>query len=183
MENLLEILNNGLPLAAAFDSVRSILLGIGVVTFIAGVFLMMYHKGTYDRIELEQPDERTRLFEKRKFRRRTMVGSLLAAMGVIMAALHWAIEPMVFTILISLILILIIAILGLATLDMLSISLHGLSQADEDARQALVDAYLEQRKKKAAMDQENGNTDQENTDQASSDQTSSGDSEPTANSS
>ena len=142
----------GLPLAAAFDDVRPILLWFGLATLAFGVFLMFLHKRTFDQIEQQGQDDRTVLFEHRKFRRRTLLSSLIATMGVIMASLNWAIEPMVFTILVFLILLLIIAILGLALLDMLSISLRGLAESDNQARQALIDAYLEQREKKAQQE-------------------------------
>ena len=136
---------NGLPLAAAFDDVRAYLLLIGLATVAGGVIMMILHKRTYDELELVETDPRIVLFEYRKFRRRTTVSSLIGAMGVIMAALYWAIEPTVFAILISLILILIIAILGLATLDMLSISIQGISRTDDQARQAMIDEYLRRR--------------------------------------
>ena len=58
-----------------------------------------------------------------------------------------------FAILISLILILIIAILGLATLDMLSISIQGISQTDDKARQAMIDEYLRQRELQKSADE------------------------------
>ena len=151
--SLLDVLSTRMPLpvAAAFDDIRPILFWSGLATLSFGVFLMILHKKSYDRIAQQQPDSRTLLFEHRKFRRRTMVSSLIAAMGVIMASLNWAIEPMVFTILVFLILILIIAILGLATLDMLSISLRDLSQSDDQARQDMIDEYLRQRKKKSGQ--------------------------------
>ena len=146
-----------LPLAAAFDDTRPLLLWSGLATLSFGVFLMFLHKRTFERIEQQQADSRTVLFEHRKFRRRTMLSSLIAAMGVILASLNWAIEPMVFTILVLLILILILAILGLATLDMLSISLRGLSQSENGARQAMIDEYLRQRKKNSSQNSETEN--------------------------
>ena len=148
-----------LPLVAAFDDVRPILLWFGLATLAFGVFLMFLHKRIYDQIEQQGEDERTLLFEHRKFRRRTMLSSLIATMGVIMASLNWAIEPMVFTALVFMILIVIIAILGLALLDMLSISLRGLAESDDQARQALVDAYLKQREKKAQQELANEEAD------------------------
>ena len=144
---------NGLPLAAAFDDVRAYLLLIGLATVAGGVIMMILHKRTYDELELVETDPRIVLFEYRKFRRRTTVSSLIGAMGVIMAALYWAIEPTVFAILISLILILIIAILGLATLDMLSISIQGISRTDDQARQAMIDEYLRRREQQQASDE------------------------------
>jgi len=141
-----------LPLAAAFDDLRPLLLWCGLATLVFGVFLMFLHKRTFDLIQQQGKDERTILFEHRKFRRRTLLSSLIATMGVIMASLNWAIEPMAFTVLVFMILILIIAILGLAMLDMLSISLRGLAESDNQARQAMIDTYLEQREKKAKQD-------------------------------
>ena len=144
---------NGLSLAAAFDDIRAYLLLIGLATIAGGVMMMLFHKRTYDDVERLEKDPRIVLFEYRKFRRRTTVSSLIGAMGVIMAALYWAIEPTVFAILISLILILIIAILGLATLDMLSISIQGISQTDDKARQAMIDEYLRQRELQKSADE------------------------------
>lgn len=148
------------PVAAAFDEVRPVLFWFGLAILIFGAFLMVVHKWTYDRLEQSSTDSRTRLFEQRKFRRRTLVNSLIAAMGVIMASLNWAIEPMVFTILVLLILILIIAILGLVSLDMLSIGLRGLAESDDQARQAMIDEYLRQREKKSIEDSETEDLDE-----------------------
>ena len=63
-----------------------------------------------------------------------------------MTSLYWAREPAVFGGLISVILILLLAVMFLAFLDLMSVSLHTVTQDNESARRKMVDEYLRLRK-------------------------------------
>lgn len=71
---------------------------------------------------------------------------MIAAIGILMMAVCWAIEPGVFLGLISVILILLIAVMFIAFMDMLSVSLHTVTN-DDSARRKMVAEYLKQRQK------------------------------------
>ena len=133
-------------LLANLDDVKTWALVLGIGTFAGGVLLMIRHKTHLDEIEQTQRDERIRKIEYRKFRRRTTASSLIAATGVLLASLYWANEPMVFSTLIGLILIMIVMILGIAALDLLTVSLHGMEDTRDEAREKMVQHYLKLRK-------------------------------------
>lgn len=133
-------------LALLSDKSRTSLLFIGIVTVVGGVMLMLRHKQEFDEILESSNDSRLRLYEQRKFRRRSLASSFVAAIGILMIALNWAIEPTVFVGLISVILILLLAAMFIAVLDLMSVSLHVVTE-DDSARKQMIAEYLRQRQK------------------------------------
>ena len=119
---------------------------IGLVAFCAGVGLMIRHKKDIDAVFAETKDLRVRLFEQRKYRRRSLASTMIAAMGILMSSLYWAHDASAFVGLMLLILILLTAVLFLAFLDLMSVSLHTATQ-DDSARAEMINEYLRQRKK------------------------------------
>ncbi len=119
---------------------------IGMTTLVGGLMLLHQHKQHIDHVLENCRDKRSRLFELRKFRRRSWASTFVAAIGILMSATYWAFEPGVFVGLLSVILILLIAVMFIAFLDLMSVGLHSVSQ-DDTARKKMVEEYLRQRKK------------------------------------
>ena len=128
------------------DRSNASLMMIGLLTLVGGIMLMQRHKAEIDAVFESVTDSRLRLFHQRKFRRRTLASTLIAAIGMLMMAVCWAIEPGVFLALISVILLLLIAVMFIAFLDLLSVGLHTVTK-DDPARREMVAEYLRQRQK------------------------------------
>ena len=132
--------------------VRAAMLLFGLAAFAGGILLMFQHKRHFDEVARTEKDRNKFLFEKRKFRRRTTASSLISAIGVMLASLYWAQEPIPFTALVSMILILLVALLVLATLDLMSVGLQSLAHPDKSARQKLIDEVIRRREQLAKKD-------------------------------
>lgn len=130
-------------------SVRVSMLLFGLAAFAGGILLMINHKRTYDEVFRSEDKGDVRLFEHRKFRRRTTASCLISAIGVMLASLYWATEPLPFTALVSMILILLVALLVLALLDLMSVSLQNMAHPDESHRKKLVDEVMRKREQLA----------------------------------
>jgi len=140
------------------SSARASMLVLGLAAFSGGILLMINHKKTFDEIFRTKKNRDVRLFEQRKFRRRTTASSLIAAIGVMLASLYWAVEPAPFTALVSMILILLVALLVLATLDLMSVSLQNMAHPDDSARKKLINEVV---KKREQLARENETSDSE----------------------
>lgn len=130
-------------------SVRVSMLLFGLAAFAGGILLMINHKRTYDEIFRTEENRGVRLFEHRKFRRRTTASCLISAIGVMLASLYWATEPVPFTALVSMILILLVALMVLATLDLMSVGLQNIAHPDDSQRKKLVDEVVRKREQLA----------------------------------
>ncbi len=137
------------------DSTRMYMLLFGLAAFSGGIVLMFRHQRSFREASQRTTDERLRLFELRKFRRRMTASSMISAIGVMLASLYWADDPRVFAILISLVLVALLGVLGLAFLDLFSVGLQQLAHPDDSARQAMVEEYLRKRK------EQNGDAEQD----------------------
>ena len=131
------------------STARASMLVLGLAAFSGGILLMINHKKTFDEIFRNEKNRAIRLFEQRKFRRRTTASSLIAAIGVMLASLYWAVEPLPFTALVSMILILLVALLVLATLDLMSVSLQKIAHPDDSARKKLINEVVKKREQLA----------------------------------
>jgi hypothetical protein len=131
----------------ADDDVRMYTMLFGLVAFSGGVLLMIRHKRAIDEILRVQRDERIRLFEQRKFRRRTTTSALIASIGVMLMSLYWARDPIPFTVLVCMILILLVVLLALAMLDAMSIGLHRLGTTKDPDQEKAIQDYLKNRNK------------------------------------
>lgn len=136
-------------LLCSMEAIRGYTLVLGLIGIAAGFLLLLAHKHHFEEVLRVEEIERVRIFESRKYRRRSMVSSLIAATGCLMSALFWVNDPKVFYVFILLILTMLLGILAIAFLDMFSVGLHSLTKTDDAARKALVDEYLRQRKKAA----------------------------------
>ncbi|MEM9412480.1 MAG: hypothetical protein AAGA30_15305 [Planctomycetota bacterium] len=137
------------PILLAFlsDATKSSIVVIGLAALIGGVFLLLKHKADIDEVLENERDSNIQRFEQRKFGRRSLASSLIAAMGILMISLYWAHDPNTFIALISVVLLLLLAVMVLAFLDLMLVSLHAVTQDDPKARDEMVKEYLRQRQK------------------------------------
>jgi peptidoglycan/LPS O-acetylase OafA/YrhL len=119
---------------------------LGALAIIAGVALMLSHRRKVVEASRREQDERIMLYEKRKFRRRSLASAMVAAIGIFLVALAFTHQPDPFVKLLSVVLILLPAVLVMAMLDMFSVGLHSVV-SDNSARQEMIDEYPRQRKK------------------------------------
>lgn len=144
--------NGSIGLLAAGEDFLSYTLALGLSGILTGFLLLFAHKRAFEASMKLEDNPRMRLFESRKYRRRSVVSSMIAATGCLMAALFWVTEPKIFAIFILLIMTLLLGILVIAFIDLFSVSLHSITKTDDAARKALVEEYLRQRKKSAFKD-------------------------------
>lgn len=130
-------------------TVRVSMLVFGLAAFAGGILLMFNHKRTYEEVLQTEKSRDIRLFEHRKFRRRTTASCLISAIGVMLASLYWAKEPVPFTVLVTMILILLVALLVLASLDLMSVGLQNIAHPDDSHRQQLIDEVVRKREQLA----------------------------------
>ena len=131
------------------ETTRMFTLLFGLAAFSGGIVMMFRHQRSYREANAAADNDRIRLFEYRKFRRRMTASSMISAIGVMMASLYWATEPRVFAVLITLVLVSLLGVLGLAMLDLMSVGLQQISRTDDSARKAMVEEYLKRRKQQA----------------------------------
>lgn len=131
------------------DSAKAWGIVLGAAAFGVGIVLMFRHQQSWLVASASKSDERIRLFEQRKYRRRMTANSMIAAIGVMLMALSYATEPKVFAILVSLVLVTLLGVLGLAFIDLFSVGLQQLTKKDDSARKKLVAEYLQRRQQQA----------------------------------
>lgn len=144
--------NSLFALLAASENFLVYTLALGLCGIVTGFLLLFAHKRAYVTAMRAEDSERIRSFESKKYRRRSIVSSMVASTGCMMAALFWVTEPKTFVIFILLILTLLLGILVIAFIDLFSVGLHTITKTDDAARKAMVEEYLRQRKKSAFKD-------------------------------
>jgi hypothetical protein len=114
--------------------------------FAFGVALMLGHRRAVDQAISDANGPRGKRFELRKFRRRSLVGSLIASMGIMLAGLYWVTSPPVFSAFILMILCLIAGILIIAIVDFCSVSIHTLTDTRAADPKDLLTDYMQRKK-------------------------------------
>lgn len=140
------LLSQTIAVSERLGGPRTWSLVLGVIMFITGVFLLFNHKLYLNQILESSDDPRELRFELRKFRRRSLVGSMIASVGCMIGALHWVTDARIFSIFILLILGLLMAILVVACFDLFSVSLQAATRTDSKENRQKVEAFLEQRR-------------------------------------
>ena len=130
-------------------NIRNYALAFGFAGIAGGVLLYINHKRRIDDVLVSDAGERVKKFEIRKYRRRTVVSSMVASAGCMMSALYWVTDAKVFSALILMILTLLIGILGTALFDLFSVGLHQIATPDEASQKAMIEDYLRLRKERA----------------------------------
>jgi len=121
----------------------SLVLGLGTVA--GGILLLSHHKRHLKEVLAQRPEQRIIDFEERKFRRRSIVSTMIASVGLMLASLFWVEDQRVFAVFIMMILGVLIGIIGIAFFDLFSVSLHQIASPDQKAQKALIEEYLRQR--------------------------------------
>lgn len=125
------------------------ILGIPVVC--VGFLQMWWHWQQWSDKHSGLTEERERRFYFQQFRRRALIGSLMAVVGSLLTSLQWISDPRTWTISVFALLLLLAGILFLALTDMLYGVMHHQHGRDAaEARKALIREYLRLRKKTAA---------------------------------
>ena len=137
-----------LLIAAAYEGALFWALVFGVASFVGGITLIFAHRRGLDLATAEAETARNQRFEVRKFRRRSLVGSLIASMGVTMAGLYWVTDPKLFSLFLLIILGLLAGILVIAMIDFFSVSLHTLTDTRASDYKTLLQKY-QQRKRES----------------------------------
>lgn len=134
-----------LGLVAAFESVKSYSLALGVAGMAGGVLLFVNHKQQLNEILSSDASDRVISFEWKKYRRRATASALITSVGCMLAALYWVSDAVVFAAFILMILSLLLGILGIALVDMFSIGLQQIATPDEKSRKTIIEEYLRKR--------------------------------------
>ncbi len=122
---------------------RAVLLLFGMALFAVGILLMIQHRREWDSVRRNERNARNLKFERKKFRRRALVGSLLSVVGAVMAALYWAHDSTVFVAMTIAMFLVLILMLSLGVIDLLAVSLHQFSTVDDNAKKEMVRKALE----------------------------------------
>lgn len=139
---------NDLIVLAAFENetLRSALLMIGVGLAGTGIVLFAKHRQSWASFS-QDADASLRLFEWRKFRRRSAVACLITISGFAMSAIYWTIDVRTVAILSLTLSACLAGVLGLAILDLMSVTIRRFAEDDQEAREKLVQEYHRMRKR------------------------------------
>lgn len=134
---------------------KTLVLGIPVICF--GFALMFWHLRQWNFQQRTVSDLREKAFFGRQFKRRALIGSLIAIVGAVLVSLQWMMnDPLMFawSVILLLVLLLVIACIALADLfyGILHVQ-HGVEA--QKARRALITEYLRQRDQAAKAPSEN----------------------------
>lgn len=129
-------------------SPRVILLSMGLGCFATGILLLFHHQREWDASFSKKSDARTRQYEDRKFRRRTVLASMISSAGCMMASTYWLVEPRLWALMMGALLLMLVGIIGLGLLDLFSVGLHEIAEGNPTAHEAMVQKYLELREKR-----------------------------------
>ena len=146
-----------IPVIAAFENIRSYALVLGIGGFAGGI--LSVHQppsATAIAVLASDADERTRAFEQRKYRRRAIVGAMIASVGCMMAALYWVSDARIYSAFILMILTLLLGIMGLARLTCFPLVFSRSGTPDKDAEKKMIEEYLRQREKAAKVKEDEG---------------------------
>jgi hypothetical protein len=117
-------------------------LAIGLFSLALGIGLMVWHWRQWSQLLLHQPEPRELRYGANQFRRRAMIGSLMAITGAILMSFRWANDPRIVTLSILLLFLLLACILVLAVLDLLNVIVHlRVGPVARAARNRLLDEY------------------------------------------
>ena len=128
-------------------------LGVGLIVMVGGISLMIWHWFQWNIVARSARTAVELRYSANQFRRRVLIGSLMAITGSVLISLKWTSDHRVFTASILLLLFLLVCILVLAILDLMNVFVHlRLGPISHEARARLIHKY-EQRKKEQNDDQ------------------------------
>lgn len=156
---------DSLPLAFTLsDNVKGAAMVLGLLSLAGGIFSLLAQKRQLEDVYAGSPTDQELRYESRKYRRRSMVSTLIASQGIMMCGIAFAEDPKTVAILVSIVSLMLVGILGVAMFDVFSVGLKQIaSKEDDSARKALVEEYVRQRDRLAEQ--------QDETEELSSDET------------
>lgn len=118
-----------------------------------GIGLMVWHWSNWTTTLKSALAPMELRYAQNQFRRRAVIGSMMALTGSILVSLSWVADPRAFTVSILLLLLLLCCILILAILDLLNVIVHlRLGPASHAARAQLINEYHRRRKQEPPAD-------------------------------
>ena len=96
----------------------------GVVVFVAGLGLMWLQWHVWQSESVNSKSNESRNYAYRKFRRRTLIGSMIAIIGAMFSAVFYAEDPRVKMTMVIGMLLLLVLLLFFALVDALSVYVH-----------------------------------------------------------
>ncbi len=127
--------------------------GVPVVFF--GFGLMFWHWRQWNLRQMTMNDTRELAYYGGQFKRRAIVGSLIAVVGSVITSFRWVNDPIVFSVSVLVLLLLLTAIVFLAIADLFYGVLHFKHGPEADAaRRAMIDEYLRLRERNATQAKE-----------------------------
>jgi len=152
------------PYLALLDSrLDTLTLLFGLVTFAGGVVMMFQHLRHWRHVETSSDDQRLVRFEWYKFRRRTLVGALIAGCGAIITSLANTGNPYMYVTLVTVLVLFLVLILVLATMDLMSVGVFQITRNDGQKQQEILNEIIRKQKLKQLnerpSDRQAGNTD------------------------
>lgn len=150
------LLSDLLPVAFTLgDNVKGAAMVLGLLSLAGGVFSLLAQKRQLDEVYEGSPSDQEVRYESRKYRRRSMVSTLIASQGIMMCGVAFANDARTIAILVSIILLMLVGILGVAMFDVFSVGLKEIARKEDDsARKALVEEYARQRDRLAQQQDE-----------------------------
>lgn len=150
------MLFDSLPIAFALsDNVKGAALVLGLLSFVGGVSSLLAQKRQLDEVHASSPSDQSLRYESRKYRRRSMVSTLIASQGIMLCGIGFSEEVRTVAILVSIVLLMLVGVLGVAMFDVFSVGLNEIARKeDASARKALVEEYVRQRNRLAEQQDE-----------------------------
>ena len=125
---------------------------VGLLAMLIGVSLMIWHWANWNAT---QKTARTRMelrYAVNQFRRRAVIGSMMALTGSLLVSLSWVFDYRIFTVSILLLFLLLTCILILAILDLLNVIVFlRLGPASHAARARLINEYHQRQKEDSSQ--------------------------------
>lgn len=122
---------------------------IGIVIMLIGFSLMLFHWTKWNWVHKTTDSAIELRYHLNQFRRRALIGSMMALIGSILASLSWIQDKYSFTIAIVLMLMLLACILILAMLDLLYVIVRlRVGPVSHAARAELIKEYHKRRQQR-----------------------------------
>lgn len=120
----------------------------GLLVFFGGIVLMFQHLRQWRAQERAEIGDRKRRFEWHKFRRRTLVGALVAGCGAIITSLAIPPHPIMFATLVTILVLFLVLILVLATMDLMAVGVFQIATVDPERRRLELEEIVRRQKQR-----------------------------------
>lgn len=128
-------------------------MSVGIAAMVFGIALMYWHWTEWTAMVKTARTQLELRYAQNQFRRRAVIGSMMALTGSILVSLGWVQDARVFTASILLLFLLLGGILVLGILDLLNVIVrYRLGPAAHAARARLIDEYHRRKKESAASE-------------------------------